>query len=40
MQARDEVRGPGVATPDDAVPAPRYIEELAARGLCIRSYEG
>lgn len=39
MQGRGQVTGPGVATPDEAVPAPRYIEQLAARGVCIRSHE-
>jgi lysine 6-dehydrogenase len=36
LQARGEVLGPGVRTPDQAVPAERYIEELAARGVEIR----
>ncbi|HET9424818.1 MAG TPA: saccharopine dehydrogenase C-terminal domain-containing protein, partial [Gemmatimonadaceae bacterium] len=36
MQARGEVRPFGVHTPDEAVPAARYIEELAKRGVEIR----
>jgi lysine 6-dehydrogenase len=36
MQARGEVRPFGVHTPDEAVPAKRYIEELAKRGVEIR----
>ncbi|MDQ3995706.1 MAG: saccharopine dehydrogenase NADP-binding domain-containing protein [Gemmatimonadota bacterium] len=36
MQARGEVQPPGVRTPDECVPAPRYIEELAKRGVRIR----
>ena len=33
MQARGEVRPAGVCTPDESVPARRYIEELRQRGL-------
>jgi lysine 6-dehydrogenase len=36
MQARGEVKPPGVHTPDESIPAPRYIEELAKRGVRIR----
>jgi lysine 6-dehydrogenase len=35
LQVRRRVRGTGVMTPDQAVPAEPYIEELAARGVCI-----
>jgi len=36
MQARGEVKPAGVRTPDECVPAQRYIEELAKRGIRIR----
>jgi lysine 6-dehydrogenase len=36
MQVRGEIRPPGVHTPDECVPAPRYIDELAKRGVRIR----
>jgi lysine 6-dehydrogenase len=36
MQVRGEIRPPGVHTPDECVPPPRYIEELAKRGVRIR----
>jgi lysine 6-dehydrogenase len=36
MQARGEVQPLGVHTPDECVPAPLYIEELAKRGVRIR----
>jgi lysine 6-dehydrogenase len=36
MQVRGEVRPPGVHTPDECVPPPRYIEELERRGVRIR----
>ena len=36
MQVRGEVQPLGVHTPDECVPAPRYIEELAKRGVRIR----
>ncbi len=37
MQVRGEVGPPGVFTPDECVPAERYIAELAARGIHIRA---
>ena len=36
MQARGEVQPPGVHTPDECMPAERYIAELAKRGIEIR----
>ncbi|MFL5528226.1 MAG: saccharopine dehydrogenase family protein [Gemmatimonadaceae bacterium] len=36
MQARGEIGKTGVFTPDEAIPAPKYIAELARRGLMIR----
>ena len=36
MQVRKEVQPPGVHTPDECVPAERYIAELAKRGVEIR----
>ncbi|GAC1650214.1 MAG: saccharopine dehydrogenase C-terminal domain-containing protein [Gemmatimonadaceae bacterium] len=36
MQARREIRPPGVWTPDECVPALPYIAELAKRGVAIR----
>jgi lysine 6-dehydrogenase len=36
MQARGEVRGAGVLTPDEAVDAERYIGELGKRGIDIK----
>ena len=36
MQARREVGPAGVFTPDECIPAKRYIEELAKRGVVIR----
>src|SRR3954463_10757627 len=36
MQARGEVKPFGVHTPDEAVPAQRYIDELAKRGVEIK----
>jgi lysine 6-dehydrogenase len=36
LQAANQVGGPGVRTPDRAVPASLYIEALAARGVRIR----
>jgi hypothetical protein len=36
MQVRGEVQPPGVHTPDECISAPRYIEELAKRGVRIR----
>jgi lysine 6-dehydrogenase len=39
LQARGEVLSPGVLTPDLAVPADRYIEELQRRGVRIQRRE-
>ena len=36
MQVRGQVTPPGVHTPDECVPADRYIEELRNRGITIR----
>ena len=36
MQARQQVTSAGVLTPDEAVPADRYVSELAKRGVDIR----
>jgi lysine 6-dehydrogenase len=36
MQARGEVTPPGVHTPDECMPAARYIDELGKRGIDIR----
>jgi lysine 6-dehydrogenase len=36
MQARGEVNAPGVLTPDEAIPAERYIKELARRGINVK----
>ncbi len=36
MQARGEIAAPGVHTPDECIPAERYIAELAKRGVDIR----
>ncbi|HEX6573793.1 MAG TPA: saccharopine dehydrogenase C-terminal domain-containing protein [Gemmatimonadaceae bacterium] len=36
MQARGEVQPPGVHTPDECMPAQRYIDELAKRGIDIK----
>jgi lysine 6-dehydrogenase len=36
MQVRKQVSGLGVLTPDEAMPADRYIKELAKRGINIR----
>ena len=36
MQASGEICPPGVHTPDECVPAAKYIEELARRGVHIR----
>jgi lysine 6-dehydrogenase len=36
MQARGLVAGPGVLTPDEAVPAEPYLRELAARGVLVK----
>jgi lysine 6-dehydrogenase len=37
MQARGEISPCGVHTPDECIPARRYIEELATRGINIRA---
>lgn len=39
MQARKEVGPAGVRTPDECIPAVRYIEELRSRGIEIRVSE-
>jgi lysine 6-dehydrogenase len=36
MQARGEIQPPGVWTPDECVPAGRYVEELDRRGVHVR----
>jgi lysine 6-dehydrogenase len=36
MQARGEIGKAGVFTPDEAIPAEKYIEELAKRGVMIK----
>jgi lysine 6-dehydrogenase len=36
MQARQQVSGAGVLTPDEAMPAEHYIEALGKRGITIR----
>jgi lysine 6-dehydrogenase len=36
MQARGEVKPAGVHTPDECIPAGRYIDELRKRGIDIR----
>ncbi len=36
MQARGEVTPPGVHTPDECIPAEKYISELGRRGIHIR----
>jgi lysine 6-dehydrogenase len=40
MQARGEITPAGVHTPDECVPAPKYIAELAKRGINIKQIEG
>jgi lysine 6-dehydrogenase len=40
FQARKEAGPPGVHTPDEAMPAERYIAELAQRGVEIRQIAG
>ncbi len=37
MQVKGEVKPPGVHTPDECIPAERYIAELAKRGIEIRA---
>jgi lysine 6-dehydrogenase len=39
MQARREITPPGVHTPDECMPAAKYIAELAKRGVNIREIE-
>ena len=36
MQARGEIGKAGVFTPDEAIPAQKYIDELAQRGVMIK----
>ena len=36
MQARGEIGKAGVFTPDEAIPAEKYIKELSKRGVMIR----
>ena len=36
MQARGEIGKAGVFTPDEAIPAEKYIEELGKRGVMIK----
>jgi len=36
MQVRGDITPSGVHTPDECVPAPKYIAELARRGVNIR----
>ena len=40
MQVRRQVNGAGVLTPDEAIPAERYITELGKRGIKIREIGG
>jgi lysine 6-dehydrogenase len=40
MQARGEITPAGVHTPDECIPAARYIAELAKRGVNIRELKG
>lgn len=39
LQAKGEI-APGVHTPDECMPAARYVDELAARGVAIRPIAG
>jgi lysine 6-dehydrogenase len=39
MQARGQIGTSGVFTPDEAIPGPRYVEELRKRGVEIREIE-
>jgi lysine 6-dehydrogenase len=39
MQARGQIGKSGVFTPDEAMPGPRYVEELRKRGVEIREIE-
>jgi hypothetical protein len=36
MQVRGEIGKAGVFTPDEAIPADKYIKELGKRGVMIR----
>ena len=38
MQARGDVTPPGVHTPDECIPAEKYIAELARRGVMIKKF--
>jgi lysine 6-dehydrogenase len=38
MQARGEILKSGVYTPDECIPAQKYIAELARRGVVIREF--
>jgi lysine 6-dehydrogenase len=40
MQACGDVRPAGVHTPDECIPAERYVAELARRGIMIRETAG
>jgi lysine 6-dehydrogenase len=40
MQARGEIGKAGVFTPDEAIPAEKYIKELAKRGVMINELRG
>jgi lysine 6-dehydrogenase len=39
MQACGQVQPPGVHTPDECIPAPRYIAELEKRGIQIQEMD-
>ncbi len=39
MQVKKEIGPPGVWTPDECVPADRYLAELSKRGVSVRTYE-
>ena len=39
MLGRDAIAEPGVFSPDEAIPVDRYLEELAARGIRVRTRE-
>jgi hypothetical protein len=40
MQARGDIKPAGVHTPDEAVPADKYIAALKKRGIRIREIAG
>jgi lysine 6-dehydrogenase len=40
MQARGEIGKSGVYTPDESMPAEKYISELAKRGVVIKETAG